>query len=53
MQQKINVNTKNHIFRALFLFMKLLISVGLFKKPLCGLFVYTKTHFLNTDILFL
>lgn len=35
------VNTKNHIFRALFLFMKLVINVGLFKKALCGLFVCT------------
>lgn len=30
------VNTKSHIFRALFLFMKLVINVGLFKKTLCG-----------------
>lgn len=38
------VNTKNHIFRALFLFMKLVINVGLFKKALCGLFVCTQAH---------
>lgn len=37
------VNTKNHIFRALFLFMKLVINAGLFEKTLCGLFVCTKT----------
>lgn len=53
MRQKIKVNTKNHIFRALFLFMKLVINVGLFRKPLCGLFVCTKAHLLNMDILFL
>lgn len=53
MQQKMKVNTKNHIFRALFLFMKLVINAGLFKETLCGLFVCTKTHLLNTDILFL
>lgn len=38
------VNTKNHILRALFLFMKLVINVGLFKKTLCGLLVWIKTH---------
>lgn len=38
------VHTKNHFFTALFLFMKLVINVGLFKKPLCGLLVCTKTH---------
>lgn len=38
------VNTKNHILRALFLFMKLVIDVGLFKKTLCGLLVWIKTH---------
>lgn len=41
--KRATVNTKNHIFRALFLFMKLVINVGLFEKPLCGLFVCTKT----------